>query len=96
MTDILMRVIPAAAVLLILALIFLLGYVKAPPDQAYIISGLKKELARIPEPVEALTNSELEEILQLRNFWMKTVCCTCGARSRRWRAARWTRRRARA
>ena len=43
MTDILMRVIPAAAVLLILALIFLLGYVKAPPDQAYIISGLKKE-----------------------------------------------------
>ena len=41
MTDILMRVIPAAAVLLILALIFLLGYVKAPPDQAFIISGLQ-------------------------------------------------------
>lgn len=43
MTDILMRVIPVAVILLILALIFLLGYVKAPPDQAYIISGLKKE-----------------------------------------------------
>lgn len=28
------------------------------------ISGLEKELARIPEPVEALTNSELEEMLK--------------------------------
>lgn len=43
MTDILMRVIPVTVILLIFALIFLLGYVKAPPDQAYIISGLKKE-----------------------------------------------------
>lgn len=28
------------------------------------ISGLRKELDRIPEPVEALTNSELEEMLK--------------------------------
>lgn len=28
------------------------------------ISGLKKELDRIPEPVEALTNTELEEMLK--------------------------------
>lgn len=28
------------------------------------IIGLEEELNRIPEPVEALTNSELEEILQ--------------------------------
>lgn len=28
------------------------------------ISGLKSELDRIPEPVEPLTNSELEEILK--------------------------------
>lgn len=28
------------------------------------ISGLEKELNRIPEPVEALTNTELEEMLK--------------------------------
>ncbi len=43
MIDLIMPwVIPTAAVL-ILILIMACGYVKAPPDQAYIISGLKKE-----------------------------------------------------
>ena len=36
----------AGIVLAIVILLFLIGYVKAPPDQAYIISGMKKE-ARI-------------------------------------------------
>ena len=36
----LLYVIPVVVVLLV---IWMLGYVKAPPDQAYIISGLKKE-----------------------------------------------------
>ena len=35
-----------AVIVVIVVLLLLLGYVKAPPDQAYIISGLKKE-ARI-------------------------------------------------
>ncbi len=30
-------------ILVILLLLFIIGYVKAPPDQAYIISGLKKD-----------------------------------------------------
>ena len=36
------------------------------PEQHPIssIAGLKGELDRIPEPVEALTNSELEEMLK--------------------------------
>ena len=33
----------AGAAAAVVILLFLLGYVKAPPDQAYIISGLKKE-----------------------------------------------------
>ena len=33
----------AGAAAVVVVLLFLLGYVKAPPDQAYIISGLKKE-----------------------------------------------------
>lgn len=35
--------IPAAIIFLVLIVLLLLGYVKAPPDQAYIISGLKKD-----------------------------------------------------
>ncbi len=35
--------IPVAVVVVILLALVLIGYVKAPPDQAYIISGLKKE-----------------------------------------------------
>ena len=31
------------AIAVVVVLLFLLGYVKAPPDQAYIISGLRKE-----------------------------------------------------
>ena len=34
--------IPAVLILLIV-IILLMGYVKAPPDRAFIISGLKKE-----------------------------------------------------
>ena len=36
--------IPAVIVVavVVLVVLFLLGYVKAPPDMAYIISGLKK------------------------------------------------------
>ena len=43
MFDIIVRILPIIVIVLIVAVIFLLGYVKAPPDQAYIISGLKKE-----------------------------------------------------
>ena len=35
--------VPVILIVLVLVVILLLGYVKAPPDQAYIISGLKKE-----------------------------------------------------
>ena len=43
MPDIIWRVLPVLAAVVVVAVVFLLGYVKAPPDQAYIISGLKKE-----------------------------------------------------
>ena len=43
MIDILMPWIVPAVVAVVLLLIVVCGYVKAPPDQAYIISGLKKE-----------------------------------------------------
>ena len=37
-------ILPIVLVVLVLTVIMMmLGYVKAPPDQAYIISGLKKE-----------------------------------------------------
>ena len=35
-------ILPAAAVLLVL-LLFFMGYLKAPPDTAYIISGLGRK-----------------------------------------------------
>ena len=41
--EILWKVLPIAAVVVVVLIIMLMGYVKAPPDQAYIISGLKKE-----------------------------------------------------
>lgn len=43
MTELLMPWIVPAAAVVVLILIVACGYVKAPPDQAYIISGLKKE-----------------------------------------------------
>ena len=43
MPDFALPVIIGVVVLVILILIFSLGYVKAPPDMAYIISGVKKK-----------------------------------------------------
>lgn len=40
--DILLKAIPIAIPVILVILIFLMGYVKAPPDVAYIISGLRK------------------------------------------------------
>ena len=38
-------VIPVVLIALLVIFIFLNGYVKAPPDMAYIISGFHKKLA---------------------------------------------------
>lgn len=43
MNTLIISLIIAAAVLIFLAIIFATGYVKAPPDTAYIISGIKKK-----------------------------------------------------
>ena len=43
MPENIIALIPIVLVVLALVIIVMLGYVKAPPDQAYIISGLKKE-----------------------------------------------------
>ena len=43
MDFILAVLIPAVIVIAVLVAIVLIGYVKAPPDHAYIISGLRKE-----------------------------------------------------
>ena len=40
--DILLKAIPIAIPVILVILFFLLGYLKAPPDVAYIISGLRK------------------------------------------------------
>ena len=36
-------IIPVAAVVIFFLIILMSGYVKAPPDKAYIISGYRKE-----------------------------------------------------
>ncbi len=41
--DILLKVLPIAIPVILVILIFLMGYVKAPPDVAYIISGLRNK-----------------------------------------------------
>ena len=43
MLDFIINALPVIAIVVIVLVIIMLGYVKAPPDQAYIISGLKKE-----------------------------------------------------
>ena len=43
MLDTILYLLPVILVVLVVLVIMLTGYVKAPPDQAYIISGLKKE-----------------------------------------------------
>ena len=43
MLDIILSLLPVVIVAVILLVLLLVGYVKAPPDQAYIISGLKKD-----------------------------------------------------
>ncbi len=43
MIEFLLRAIPVILAVAVVLVIIMLGYVKAPPDQAYIISGLKKE-----------------------------------------------------
>lgn len=40
--EVLLKVIPIAIPVILVIVIFLMGYVKAPPDVAYIISGLRK------------------------------------------------------
>ena len=42
MTELMKYIVPAAIVLLVL-LLFFSGYLKAPPDTAYIISGLGRK-----------------------------------------------------
>ena len=41
--SVILSFLPVIIIAALVILLFLIGYVKAPPDQAYIISGLKKE-----------------------------------------------------
>ncbi len=43
MLDILLKFLPAVVAVVLMILLFILGYLKAPPDTAYIISGLGKK-----------------------------------------------------
>ena len=43
MLDLILPILPIVLVVIILLGILASGYVKAPPDKAYIISGLRKE-----------------------------------------------------
>ena len=43
MLEFILNAWPIIAAVVVVLVIIMLGYVKAPPDQAYIISGLKKE-----------------------------------------------------
>ena len=40
--EFLLPYLPVIIPILVILIILLMGYVKAPPDQAYIISGLRK------------------------------------------------------
>lgn len=41
--ETILKLVPAIIIAVIIVILLLVGYVKAPPDQAYIISGLKKD-----------------------------------------------------
>lgn len=43
MLDIILKLIPVIIIIVLLIIVLCLGYVKAPPDRAFIISGLKKD-----------------------------------------------------
>lgn len=43
MTELLLMIIPIAVIIVLLIIVITQGYVKAPPDHAFIISGLRKE-----------------------------------------------------
>ncbi|MDE6260623.1 MAG: flotillin family protein [Oscillospiraceae bacterium] len=43
MLEFILNALPAIVAVVVVFIIMMMGYVKAPPDQAYIISGLKKE-----------------------------------------------------
>ena len=43
MTELILAFLPIIVIIVLLILILTQGYVKAPPDHAYIISGIRKE-----------------------------------------------------
>lgn len=43
MLELIIKISPVLIAIVVLAVLLLLGYVKAPPDKAYIVSGIKKE-----------------------------------------------------
>ena len=43
MLDFIINALPFIGIAVVVLVVIMLGYVKAPPDQAYIISGLKRE-----------------------------------------------------
>ena len=55
MLDNILSLLPIILAVVVVLAIILTGYVKAPPDQAYIISGLKKETSPVM-PVLASSN----------------------------------------
>ena len=69
MTELLKYIIPAAIVLIIL-LLFFSGYLKAPPDTAYIISGLGRKRILIGRAGWRVPFFERVDKLSLRVRWM--------------------------
>ncbi len=55
MTELILAFLPILVIIALLILILTQGYVKAPPDHAYIISGIRKEprvlIGRAQNPV---------------------------------------------
>ena len=49
MLEKILAFLPVVIVVILVLVLLMVGYVKAPPDQAYIISGLKKD-GKIDEP----------------------------------------------
>lgn len=43
MLELIVKISPVLIAIVVLAVLLLLGYVKAPPDKAYVISGMRKE-----------------------------------------------------
>ena len=77
--DILLKAIPIAIPVILVILIFLMGYVKAPPDVAYIISGLRKHPKVLIGKAGITSSPRATSPLRTSSAWTWTPWPRCGS-----------------